>query len=729
MPARSLERWAGPGAWTGERTTSFAVPRILLLRRHALPFSPLGTALPALGPPVSAPDTSVPALPLPLTNTAANATAPALPPLTTVNANVTRNAPAPTSYVSNTTNASHVPNTPNVPNANPRNPARKSTRRPTRRATREMRELMQLLEARPNSPVQSPTRPHDPPLVPTRPNSPVPDEDTRRTRRATHDFAHLPPLETTLEHTHEHGSASNAHTPDQDSDARPPLVTTRRIYEAARTSPRRVRAWRTEVDRLEVDVEVEAGGEGEEGVFEGSGEEGAGWEFGVVRGTGAGEENAQEEGEDKGVQRASTSGEASKGGRGGKEMKETKKGKKEKQEQKRASLPLLPRRLSSMMDGLGSMRTGTGLASMMRADTQTQLDYEYDTYSPRGKNGKGKQRRTTVTRSRAVSVAVAVGEGKENVVGAGAGAGAGTGTSARPALKIVVPLTANTPASTLDVFFASNAMDVLSLTPGAENGAASNNRTPGSARPRPVSWLAEEGEEEEGRACESPEPVWPCQGNRCREAGHGHEKEGEEADVISFASCKDYQVSWEDGSGGSMTRELVRILERDPHPTLRALVTGVSHALHRMSLKRHLEVRQYKRDLKTYNAYMAAGGRGPPTQAASASASATVSVSGGAPTMETSRASTLEPATGPATPAGTPPASIRGAFNPGRVRGGLDPGQGQKHRTGTGAELKTAQMKAKARSEGASGLYDMESFQNPEVASHRPLDMERPWSM
>jgi hypothetical protein len=36
---------------------------------------------------------------------------------------------------------------------------------------------------------------------------------------------------------------------------------------------------------------------------------------------------------------------------------------------------------------------------------------------------------------------------------------------------------------------------------------------------------------------------------------------------------------------------------------------------------------------------------------------------------------------------------------------------------------------AKAKSEGFVSEYDMDNFQDPQVSSHQPLDMEQPWFM
>ncbi|KAJ7438717.1 hypothetical protein B0H11DRAFT_576562 [Mycena galericulata] len=102
-----------------------------------------------------------------------------------------------------------------------------------------------------------------------------------------------------------------------------------------------------------------------------------------------------------------------------------------------------------------------------------------------------------------------------------------------------------------------------------EDQQAEEGRSPGS-------WLDTKAE---APSRESPEPIerWLCTG-WCRPA----EPEHETAEVISLAWCNDYQQSWQDAHRVSMTRELVRILEHDPHPKLQTLGMGLSHALHRM---------------------------------------------------------------------------------------------------------------------------------------------------
>ncbi|KAJ7037549.1 hypothetical protein C8F04DRAFT_1257101 [Mycena alexandri] len=207
-----------------------------------------------------------------------------------------------------------------------------------------------------------------------------------------------------------------------------------------------------------------------------------------------------------------------------------------------------------------------------------------------------------------------------------------------------------------------------------------NDKSP-PERVQEVSWLGEDADADV-LARESPEPVSVCEGWTCREPGHEHETEAEmswlgedgdayaagarepgagfqadEVDVISLASCQGYQLMWE---YESMTRELVQILERDPHPTLRALVTNVSHAINRMTVQRHDEIRRYKRDLKRYKEWLQR------------------------PLRETQT-----------------------------------------------YLLAPSPLSAKAKSDAFvdEPMYDLDNFQNPQFASHVPLDMERPWSM
>ncbi|KAJ7881140.1 caspase domain-containing protein [Mycena olivaceomarginata] len=469
-------------------------------------------------------------------------------------------------------------------------PARKATRR----ATREIRELLQLLE-----------------------NVPVP--------AAEQAAAWVPPVEegpASLEPT-------RPNTPLAASSARgSPLVTTRRIYEAARTSHGGLRAWRTEVDALEVGYSDRLA-------------EGDGADVGVreVKGD-----------EMKPLGRAGTEGDLrARGGRG--KQKRQPGESKERTPRKRTSLPLVPLRLGSL---------GVGQRGEQVQEEPVAMD--------RDAKGKGNERRTAVKRARAVSVAVredsggpSSGAGKENVAGV-----------RRPTLAIAVP----------------------------------------KEQARPASWLGEEGEE---RACESPAPVWPCTGWACRDPAHQHDEEVK-ASVISLASCKDHQLSWETADGGSMTKELVRILERDPHPTLRSLITSVSHALHGMSLERHLETRRYKRDVKKYAAFLERQRANAALLRPSSSSSATPR----SPTQDSSRVSTLSPS--------TPGAPISRSSSRAAAATGIFPNEDTRADTST-AVRKPMAPQAKAKSEGFVSEYDMDNFQDPQVSSHQPLDMEQPWCM
>ncbi|KAJ7671798.1 peptidase C14, caspase domain-containing protein [Mycena rosella] len=98
--------------------------------------------------------------------------------------------------------------------------------------------------------------------------------------------------------------------------------------------------------------------------------------------------------------------------------------------------------------------------------------------------------------------------------------------------------------------------------------------------------------------CESPEAAY-CHG-WCRAADDNGLLPGakdpsrELADVISLGACKDSELSWENEDGMSMTRALIQVLNDDPHPTLRELVTQISHTLHGLTRKRHLEAKVWK---------------------------------------------------------------------------------------------------------------------------------------
>jgi len=104
---------------------------------------------------------------------------------------------------------------------------------------------------------------------------------------------------------------------------------------------------------------------------------------------------------------------------------------------------------------------------------------------------------------------------------------------------------------------------------------------------------------EEDQRCESPVPMFQCTG-WCREPDRAAlETEafsgGVKADVISLASCKDSQLTYEDGEGKSMTSSLVEILRCNPNQSLKDLLVSVSHAVHNKAVVRHENAKKYKK--------------------------------------------------------------------------------------------------------------------------------------
>ncbi|KAF7316553.1 hypothetical protein MIND_00174600 [Mycena indigotica] len=68
-----------------------------------------------------------------------------------------------------------------------------------------------------------------------------------------------------------------------------------------------------------------------------------------------------------------------------------------------------------------------------------------------------------------------------------------------------------------------------------------------------------------------------------------------QAFVISLAACKDSELSWETEDGRSMTQAMIQVLSEDAHPSLRELVTRISHILHGLARERHSQAYAWKR--------------------------------------------------------------------------------------------------------------------------------------
>ncbi|KZT69121.1 hypothetical protein DAEQUDRAFT_276836 [Daedalea quercina L-15889] len=91
--------------------------------------------------------------------------------------------------------------------------------------------------------------------------------------------------------------------------------------------------------------------------------------------------------------------------------------------------------------------------------------------------------------------------------------------------------------------------------------------------------------------CMSPETMsrWKCNG-QCEV-----KEKPDVPYVISFASCRDEQLTWESSNAGSMTQTMVASLRREPRPRLRKLVESVAHSRHDASLRLHAAERRRRR--------------------------------------------------------------------------------------------------------------------------------------
>ncbi|KAJ7646597.1 caspase domain-containing protein [Roridomyces roridus] len=234
---------------------------------------------------------------------------------------------------------------------------------------------------------------------------------------------------------------------------------------------------------------------------------------------------------------------------------------------------------------------------------------------------------------------------------------------------------------------------------------------PGKENTRPIltvlpclKWVLPE---EEDIRCESPIGQFPCDG-WCRKLRHEHgkgtlnEHGGEEdevkADVISLASCKDSQQAWDDGKGKSMTSMLINYLKHASNPTLKDVLIHMSHGAYSMSLERHKAARSYKQQMKNFTTQLM---------------------------NKLTRLEKRNLVTTPAVPTTVVPAA---AQQRGRVRSAslLQPAQVP---TGGKQAAKIQQKLDEAQSQYVAAKGDMDNFQNPELASPRPLDMTRPWTM
>ncbi|KAJ7485870.1 caspase domain-containing protein [Mycena latifolia] len=198
-------------------------------------------------------------------------------------------------------------------------------------------------------------------------------------------------------------------------------------------------------------------------------------------------------------------------------------------------------------------------------------------------------------------------------------------------------------------------------------------QAPGGSAPAAtqVTWLLPE-DDDSARQCESPVARFPCTG-WCR-SGPVTDADAPVADVIALSACKGSQRAWEDDDGRkSMTSSFVELLRANPNRSLRDLLERVSHATHTMAFDRHERAKVQKALRTQYVRYLMR------------------------------RIEDLE-------------RERRVPFPCTR-------------KAGAAWADRLAALEQLLRDAHGRGGYDMDAFQNPDLASFRPLDMDRLWQM
>ncbi|KAF7376750.1 Metacaspase pca1 [Mycena sanguinolenta] len=223
----------------------------------------------------------------------------------------------------------------------------------------------------------------------------------------------------------------------------------------------------------------------------------------------------------------------------------------------------------------------------------------------------------------------------------------------------------------------------------------------------PVMWFLPD----EAARCDSPVGQWPCNG-WCRNI-EGHLTATEEADevkadVISLASCKASQVAWEI-DGVSMTSLLVDLLKENPDRTLKDVLIRISHATYSLALMRYSRNKAYKKHRKRYIAHLMRNIR--QLERGNRSTASLVSPTG-IKQLERGNQSTPSLVSPPGVAARPSFPRIAGPRKLVQVVG-----------------ERIASLRQSLNKVLQDRRYDTSSFQNPELASPRPLDMNRPWRM
>ncbi|KAJ7762586.1 caspase domain-containing protein [Mycena metata] len=108
---------------------------------------------------------------------------------------------------------------------------------------------------------------------------------------------------------------------------------------------------------------------------------------------------------------------------------------------------------------------------------------------------------------------------------------------------------------------------------------------------------------DEDRYYQSPVALFPCDG-WCRNAEtHSttiSEDDEVKADVISLASCRDSQQAWEGANGLSVSSLFVAMMRENPNRTWKEVMIRVSHAAYSLALVRHANSKEFKRKRKKY---------------------------------------------------------------------------------------------------------------------------------